>query len=908
MSGRGDDRDDPVPAPDRLPAPVRLLLRLLPGGAALRAREDLLDVRARASRQRGARAGDVVVLREAAAIVAWSMVDGVRRVLERRRGGAVRRSSMIGDFVQDVRIGARTLARRPSFALLVVGVLALGVGAVSSIFTLVDRLFFAPPAAVRSPHELVRLFRSWAPGEGSSMAYADFLEYREARALAGLAAYDPNGIPVTARLGETNTAATARTVSDGYFEVFGLVPERGRFFTPEENRVPGGHPVAVVSWRFWQERLAGDADVLGRSVLLNGQPFTIVGVAPQAFRGISPAERVPDVYIPIMMRDAIAPSFDTAWRERLPKSFERWLTVVGRLRPDATVEAARAELEAISARIRAAYPTEPQDETVLVTDAYRWYPSFARSLGALTRLLLAVVGVVLAVALANVSILLLARASTREREIGIRSAMGAGRGRVMRQLMTETLLLALAGGAAGVLLSVWTTRIVATLLPARLDPVPSVDGRVLLFALGLSVATALVIGSAPALRATHGDVLGMVQGRGRGVRGGRLRDGLVVLQVALSLVLVAGAALFARSFAAARSLDLGFDSENVLTVHVNLRNHGYDPASGRAFIVEALERVRALPGVRAAAATRQVPFRGEWTSSLTPPAGVALPPGTERIENVGRNSVSADYFEVMGIPIVAGRPILPGDDAASPLVAVVNESFARSVFPDRDALGQAIPLNDGPPFTIVGIAQDATYYELGETPRLQVYSPALQFYPSNVAFVIRTAVPPLTLAEPVQAALHALDPDLALNRIESLEQIEAEQVASFRATAHVVGLSGLIALLLACAGLYGVMAYRVSERTREIGVRMALGETAGSVARSVLRGGLRLTLLGLAIGIAGVFALGRFIASQLFAIQPRDPLSLAVAPLVLLAVAGLALLVPSFRAMRVDPMRAIRTE
>lgn len=896
-----DDRAGAGP----LPAIAHALLKLLSEASASRAREDLLDVHARVARLRGRRAADVAVLREAVAIVVWSVLDGMRHGLEKGRGRAARgrRASMLGDFAQDVRYGVRALGRRPGFTLLVVAVLALGIGAVTSITTIVDRLFFAPPAAVHAPHELVRLFRSWAPGEGGSMAYADFLEYREARSLAGLVAYEPNGIPATFRHGAALGPANVRTVSDGYFALFGVAAERGRFFRAEENSVPGGHPVTVLSFRFWQEQLRGASDAVGSTVLLNGHPFMVIGVAPQAFRGISPGERVPDFYIPIMMRDALAPSTDTAWRERLPESFERWLTVVGRLRPGVTVDAARAELEAISARIRATYPTEAQDETVLVTDAYRWSPTFARSLTATARLLLGVVGLVLAVALANVVILLLARASTREREIGIRAALGAGRGRVMRQLMTEALLLAVAGGMAGVALSLWTTRIVATLLPARLDPLPVVNGRVLLFAAALSGITAIVIGAAPSLRTARGDVVGLVQGRGRGVRGGRLRDALVVVQVALSLVLLAAAALFARSLAAARSLDLGFASENVLTVQVNLRNHGYDIARARTFIVDALARLESLPGIEAVATSRQLPFRGEWSSSLRPPAGVA----EERVENVGRNTVSAGYFQAMGIPIVAGRPILDGDVADAPPVIVVNETFARSVFPDGNALGQAVPLNDGPPFTIVGIAQDATYYDLGETARSQVYSPVLQFMAPNVTFIVRTTGPPLDFARPVRDALYALDADLALH-LETLEQIEAEQVATFRATAHVVGLSGVITLLLASAGLYGVMAYRVSERTREIGLRLALGETAASVARRVLGGGLRLTIAGLLIGTAAVLAFGRIIGSLLFDVQPRDPVSLLAAPLILLAIATLALLVPAMRAMRVDPMRAMRVE
>jgi len=814
---------------------------------------------------------------------------------------------MVRDLGHDLRFGVRALRRRPAFTVLVIGVLALGIGAVTSIFTLVDRLFFAPPAGVQAPQELVRLFRSWAPGEGGAMAYADFLEYRSARTLSGLMAYDPSGVPATARLDGTPAPVNVRPVSDGYFEVLGVRPARGRFITPAENAVPGGHPVVVASWSFWQEQLDG-GDAVGRSVLLNGHPFTIIGVAPREFRGISPAETPPDLFIPILMRDAVAPSGDTAWRERLPNSFSRWLTVVGRLRGDATLASARAELEAISSRIRATYPTEPQAETVLVTDQYRWSPYYAASLTSLTRMLLAVVAVVLAIALANCAILLLVRASTREREIGIRTAMGAGRGRVARQLLAETAILALVGGAGGVLLSVWTTRITAMLLPARLERLPFVDSRVLLFALGLSALTVLAIGAAPALRATRGDVVGMVQGRGRGERGGGVRDALVVAQVALSLVLLAGAALFARSLAAARSLDLGFESENVLAVQVDLRNHGYDPARGLVFLRDALVRIRDTPGVATATTASRAPFRGEYSTDLRPWSGETFPDGSE-VFSVGLNMVALDYFTTMEIPLVAGRPFQPGDESGGAPVIVVNETFANAIYPEGNALGQMVPLRgDDVLYRVIGVARDATYYEFAESPRLIAYGSVFQSYQPSATFLVKTTGPPLRMVGSVTGALHALDPDLALHRVETLEQIEAEQVATFRASAHVVGLSGLVALLLACAGLYGVMVYRVAERTREIGVRMALGATRPRVARGVLATGMRLALFGAGLGVLGALGLARLVRGLLFGIGPDDAISLIASPVILLAVAAAALIVPARRAMSTDPMRAIRAE
>jgi putative ABC transport system permease protein len=897
---------------NRLPLATRLLLRLIEPAAAARARSDLEEGAARVRDVRGGAAAYRYALRETVGIVFWSGVDWIRRTREGRAIAVVprrRRASMVGDLVQDVRFGARALRRRPGFTLLTVAILAVGIGAVTSIVTIANALFFAPPPGVTESDRLVRVFRSWAAGEGGSLGYADFLDYRAgARSLSGLAAAAGSVTPATAGLGEALVRVDVRLVSDGWFEVLGVEPGHGRFFRPDENATPGTHPVAVVSWGFWQEQLGGARDAVGGDVVLNGSRFTVVGVTPRGFRGLSPADAQADVYIPILMRNAISPEYDTAWRERLPDSFERWLTVIGRLRPGARIETVQAELETVSARIKATHPTEPQDETVLVTDRYRWGTSTARSLGDLTRLLMAAVGVMLVVAASNVAILMLARASAREREMGVRAALGAGRGRLARTFLTESALVAVAGGAVGVTLSLWLTRVTAALLPVRLDPVPAPDARVLLAALAISVGTALIVGMVPAVRGTRGDVFGTIVGRGRTTPGGRLRDVLVVAQIALSLVLVTGAALFARSLLAARSLDLGFDPANVLSVQVNLRNHGYDLERGLLFLDEALARINALPGVENVTTSRQLPFRGQWTSRLDAPAGVTLPPDAPYIDAVGRNTVSENYFETMRIPIVAGRPIDATDRATSEPVAVVNETFARTVFEGASALGRTIPLRDGQPFTIVGIAQDATYYELGEATHLQVYSASRQFVQPNIVFLVRTSVPPTDLAKPVQDALHAIDANLAFQSVGALQDVADEQVAPLRASAHVVGLSGLIALLLACAGLYGVMAYRIAERTREIGVRMALGATRQGIARRVLGSGMRLAASGVVLGVLGALALGQLVAGLLFGVQPRDTLSLVAAPVILLGVAAVAMIVPVRRAMGIDPVRAMRVD
>jgi predicted permease len=608
------------------------------------------------------------------------------------------------------------------------------------------------------------------------------------------------------------------------------------------------------------------------------------------------------------MRNAVAPRTDTAWRERVAGSIERWTAVVGRLRPGVPVEAVQAEFARIADRIQLLDPANQAKETVLVTRHFRWYPSQHNSLSSLTLILLLSVGLLLAIATSNVAILLLARASSRDREIGVRAALGAGRGRVARQMMTESLLIGAAGCLLGVVISVGAVRVAGALLPVTLALPTLPEGRVLVFGAALSLVTAVLVGLAPSWRAARSDVVGLIHGRDRRAGGGRARDALVVAQVALSLVLVAGSVLFGRSLVAARSIDVGFDARGVLLLGVDLGNHGYDAARGQVFAREAIERISAVPGVTLATMTRQVPFQGDWSMTIKAWPGASFADGRSEMD-VGLNVVGTGYFEGMGIPMRVGREFAATDGAGSAPVIVVNETFARRAFGTLDVVGRSVPMReDAPPFTIVGVARDAMYYELDEDPFPQAYAPFTQRYVPDITFLVKTAVSPSALAGAVQRAVLDVDPDVAFAAVETLESVQAEQIARYRATAHVVGLSGLIALLLACAGLYGAMAYRVAQRTREIGLRMALGATRRTLAWEVMARGLRLVVGGAVLGLGAAVVLGRLTSSLLFDVQPRDPVSLVAAPIVLLIVAAAAVLVPARRAMRIDPMKAMRSE
>jgi predicted permease len=522
-------------------------------------------------------------------------------------------------------------------------------------------------------------------------------------------------------------------------------------------------------------------------------------------------------------------------------------------------------------------------------------------------MLLAVVGIVLAIAIANVAVLLLSRATTRARELGVRTAMGAGRGRLARQLLAETLVIAAMGGAVGVGLAYAFSDAAASLLPYAFAGSFAPDARVLGAALALSLVTALLCGLAPALHAARGGIATALEGARTAGGRSRVRDGLVVGQVLLSLVLVAGAVLFARSFLTAHSQDLGFATDDRLVLEVDLRALGYSEEEGRVFIPRALERLRALPGVTAAASSRQIPFQGDWSTDMDPPPGARANTEDGKVW-IGLNAVSDGYFDVMGMSIVRGRALDAQDGQGGAPSIVVNETLADLLWPGREALGESLPLRDGVDFAVVGVVRDAVYYELGEEPTTQLYGSVQQVYMSSMSFVIHTAGRATELAAPAQAALREIEPALAFSQVTTLEAIFEEVTARYRVTALLVGLFGALALALAAAGLYGVVSFLVAQRTREIGVRMALGANRARVAGDILRRGMGLTLIGVALGLGATVALRGLTASLLYGIEPADPWAPLLASLVLLGVAALATLAPARRASRIDPMEAIRTE
>ena len=858
----------------------------------------------------GRRAARTLLWWEAVSLVLWRLGAGLRAGGPAARHGEPRkgRETMGRDLMRDLHFGFRTLARQPGFTFVAVAVLGLGIGAPTTVLTLVNRIFFDAPPGVTSPDRLVRVWRSWAPGQGGgSLMNPDYEYYRaNVTEVAGLAAWGGDLVASYTLDGARSDQLSVVSVSDNYFDVLGVGAARGRFFAADENLEPGADPVAVVSDGFWRRALAADPSAVGRTISMNGITFTVVGVAPPRFRGLSPFAGAPDAWVPIAMHGALSRTTDRAWWERVPNQRSSWLSVVGRLQPGATFESAEADLQALSDALT--YPGRQDGEGILVMRQAIYSPSAGATLLTLSRMLLAVVLIVLAIATANVAVLLLSRATTRTREMGIRTALGAGRGRLFRQLLAESLLLGAAGGAVGVALAYAFSDAAASLLPYPFVTSFSPDGRVLLAAVAISLLTAVLAGLAPALRAARADVAASLEGaRTAGVRS-RARDALVVAQMALSPILVAGAVLFTRSFWSARTQDLGFATENRLVLQVDLRALGYSEDEGRVFLSRGLERLRALPGVTGVATSHMIPFQGDWSTDLEPPSG-AIPNTDEGKLWVGLNAVSPDYFDVMGVEIARGRALGLEDGETDPPAVVVNETLAGLLWPGQEALGKVLRFAGDRAFTVVGVARNATYYELGEEPTTQAYASVAQIYQPLVHFVIHTAGPATGLTTAAEAALREIDPNLAFGWVTSMNAVYEDVTARYQVSAVLVGLFGALALILAAAGLYGVVSFLVAQRTREIGVRMALGADRGRIAGEVMRAGLRLAAVGLVLGLIGAFALRRLTSALLFgAVRAEDPWPLLAGCLTLATVAVVASLVPARRATRVDPMEAIRAD
>jgi len=826
----------------------------------------------------------------------------------------------VENLIQDLKHGARLLTRRPGFAAVAIASLALGVGLNTTLFSVVNAVLLRN-TPVAAPDRLVEIYSSLSADiPYMTTSYPDYLSIRDgADAFSGVAAHAfVRGILSTAG---KPVLTTGETITPNYFDVLGIRPALGRGFRADENVGEGQHAVVVLSHGLWQRRFGGRSDIVGEAIELSGVKYTVVGVAPAGFGGMLPGIES-EFWVPAMMVDRLSfqgmqgDSDRDPGKTRIERRGQRWLFVKARLAPGRTLAQARSQVETVFARLRQEYPitNEKTGARVLPGAGVRFHPMLDGYVKAASAVLLAAVALVLTIACANVANMLLARGASRRRELAVRAAIGAGRSRLVRQLLSESVVLALVGGAAGVLLATWAGRIL-TRMPTDSLPLPihfdfHLDGTVLAFAAGVSLLTTVLFGLAPALTASKLDLVPSLKadatGEGSVRRRVTLRDALVVTQLALSLVLLVAGALLARGLLVARGTNLGYDPAPVAYIDFNLQMNGYDLDRAMALRKRVLSEVRALPGVAGAALVTRLPLAPDINMEGVRIRGHHQPQDEPSL--IDGVYVGADYFRVVGVPIVEGRPITDDDVDSSRKVVVINQTMARRYWPGQSAIGQLIYTDsfDQPPYEVVGVARDHKVRSVGEDPRAYLHFP---FRPSRtVSLAVRTTIPAEKALPMLRSTILGIEPEIVFTEDVPATEVAATTTTPTRIGAVLLGAFGGLALLLAAVGLYGVIAYSVTMRTREMGVRMALGARPGDVLRLVLRQGGRLALVGIGAGALLAALVGRVLGSLLYGVSALDPIAYAVAAAVLLTVAALATLVPALNAARVDPLRALRSE
>ena len=807
---------------------------------------------------------------------------------------------------QDVRYGARMLAAGGPVTLMAVITLALGIGANTAIFSIVNGILLEPLPFER-PGELL-LIGERHGDRGISVSWLNYIDYRaQARTIADMGASVTTFLNLTRGSEEPERLVGAR-VTRSYFSTLGVPPLLGRLFTERED-APGGDPVVVLSAGAWRRLYGGDRAVLGRAMSLNGTAYTVVGVMPASFVIQNP---------PI-----------EAWVSmgRVGETFgdrgnHPGISVVARMKPGVTVEHARTDLDAIAARLAEDHPATNRNIGVRVGMLHDVF--VGQDLKRALLVLLGAVAFVLLIACANVANLLLSRGAARQREIAVRTALGAGRWRVLRQLLTESVLLALAGGAAGLVLGAWGLRALLGAVPdnlARVDAV-RIDAPVFVFTAALTLLTAIVFGLAPALQVSKPDLTETLKEGGRtgtkGTRAQRVRSTLTVLQIALSMVLLAGAGLMLRSFAALQAASPGVDPAGVVAAGVTLPGQRYatDLEARRQFFRRVMERLQATPGIDGAGAVMPLPLSlNGWQTSFLVEGQPEPEPGKFPTNDIAR--VSPHYFQTMGIRLLRGRPFSWHDDESAPPVAIVDETFVRAWFPDQDPIGKRVKVNAGhvppgmpePPWTtIVGVVNHVKNYGIDQESRVEIYVPFLQSTLTQINLVVKTRGDAALAVRAIRDAVREADPSLPVFGVRTMDEYLARTLTSKRLLMMVLGVFALVALTLAAVGIYGVMSYAVAQRTSEIGIRMALGAHPRDVLGLVVGQGLLLTIAGLVLGLGAAWWLTRLLATLLFGVSTSDPATFAGVALLLGLVASIATWVPARRAARVDPLVALRYE
>jgi predicted permease len=841
--------------------------------------------------------------------------------------------------VRDLQYALRTLRRSPGFTTVAVLTLALGIGANTAIFTLLDQVLLRM-LPVKDPRSLVLLTMrgkhygsNWGSNAISYPMYKDFQQHNEV--FSGMLARFPLYASVT--IGNQAERVKAELVSGTYFDVLGVGTAAGRAFTPDDDRTPHGHPLVMLSYNYWRQRFGGKPDVIGQTVLVNSQKMTIIGVAQAGFDGVELGDP-PAIFVPLMMQVELMPGN----KDMLTNRRNRWVNVFGRLKPGIQIEKAQASLQPfmhsmleMEVREVAFNNASPYDREQFLKCWMQVLPgaqgrqSVRRELSTPLWVLMATTGMVLLIACANIANLLLARATRRQKEMAIRLAIGASRGRIISQLLIEMLVLSVVGGTVGLLLAFWADKaLMSVYLPAdsmRLNVTTSPDFRVLVFTFVVAALTALVFGLVPALQTTKPNVGRVLKDEasavvGSGNRG--LRKSLVVVQVALSLLLLIGAGLFLRSLGNLSRLGPGFPADRLIGFNIDPPLSGYTPERTKLFYGELTESLSALPGVQSVGlASMRILENDEWDSSMTV-EGYNPDKPDDRAEPY-MNQIGPKYFATLGVPVLAGRDFTMADnreikhgsdaDDFSPTVVMINETFAKKFFAGRDALGRHLGFGSDPgtatDMEVIGIVKDIKYTNLRDEIPPQAYIPYMPSrFVGGMTVYVRTAADPSALMNSIRAKMRDLDANLPIFDMRTTDEQIANSLAAQRMIASLSTVFGFMATILAAVGLYGLMAYTVTQRTREIGIRMALGAKQTDVVWMVMRDVLLLVAVGLAIGVPASMALARVVQSQLFGLTAHDPSTLFLATGALALVACLAGYIPAIRASRLDPMNALRYE
>ena len=809
----------------------------------------------------------------------------------------------------DLRYAARQLRRSPGFTLIALTTLGLGVGANTTVFSLLNGLLLTPPAGVQQPYRLVQLARMQQGVDFDRISYPNYEDLRDAtRALAGVVAHFESRLFV-GRGVETRQVAS-QLVSGNYFVVLGMTPTMGRGFGPQDDQV-GAHPVVVISHRYWRNEFGASPEAVGRTFFIAGQPFEVVGVAAPRFVGTEIVNEPIDLWVPMMMAN-LAQGRDPA-DQRFSTRGQSFLRMFGRMRDGYQFDEVRAEMALVAKQLRDDHPVNGRMVGIAVVPGIGLTPYDRGQMETVGVVLVAAVAVVLLITCANLANLLLVRGSARTREIGVRTALGACRSQLVRQLLTESIILSVGGGAVALALTLWTSRYLGALLPTPVAVEFGPDARVFAFTLVIALSTGLLFGVLPAWRTSHTDVVASLKEipTHKTRHSFSLRGGLVVMQLALSVVLLVAAGLLLRSVQNARDADPGYQTRDVLVMSINVERAGYAQQRGVQFFDRLLEQVGTVPGVVSAAVSETIPIAHFPSGRAVLTSSEPLQPGQRPLQ-LRFNIVSLDFFETLGIPLFRGRNFSEIDTENAPLVAVVNEVLAANVWPGEDPIGQTLyypgPNNGRTPVEVIGVVRNTQMRSLRAPPGPFMFIPFKQNYEPIMRLHVRTLGDPMAVSAGVLQRIEQLDESLPVYQVSTLQERVAGSLGETTLSAILITVFGALAILLAGVGLYGTIAFAVSQRRHEFGVRFALGAQHADVLRMMLRHGLGLAAVGMSIGLVGALGVTRLVGGLLYGVRPTDPATFGAIAGLLVTVALVASYVPARRATRVDPLEVLRSD